>query len=117
MNRIIIEAIPPAHARLPCYQAQGAGDWFTDGDTLHIRVVAPEMDDEALAVAVHEAIEARLCASAGIAQAAVDTFDAGFTGSGEPGSAPDCPYREPHRAAMLVERAARYVLGLPDGGE
>ena len=55
-----------------------------------------------------ELAEALICKWLGVTQEAVDDFDMAFKGEGEPGDAPDCPYRIPHRVASAVE----YILAL-----
>ena len=120
-TRIIIEAVPPEKMRLPAYHEPLCGDWFFNpgnGD-LHIQIAAADIwdDEEAFLIALHETIEARLCFKAGVTQGAVDTFDSQFTGDGEPGDDPKAPYRDQHRAAMLIEHMMAWFLGKRDYGD
>lgn len=116
MQRILIDAIPAEQSRLPCYAEPLSGDWWHENGTLHITVIGPDLDDEAFLIGLHEMIEARLCAKAGISQADVDSFDQAFTGKGEPGDDPAAPYRIPHRRSMIVEHLVAQFMGLDDYG-
>lgn len=94
------------------------GNWrIGTDDSAAIFVSDTGNDDETFLIALHELIEMRLCAKAGVSQAAVDAFDAGYTGDGEPGDHPWCPYREQHRKAMLVEFLVADMLGLVGYGK
>lgn len=122
MTRIIIEAIAADKHRLPAYQGiDGAGDWYFDpknGD-LHICVTGTDVFDQndVFLVALHELIEAKLCACHGVTQGAVDAFDAAFESDGEAGDDPAAPYQKEHRAAMLIEHSVAMMLGIWDYGE
>lgn len=122
MSRIIIEAIQPKQARLAVYAQPGCGDWWYDRDgTLRIQVVADgEMDvidrQDLFLLAFHELSEAFLCRHSGVVQGAVDAFDKGFTGEGEPGDAEDSPYKTQHRKAMMLEHLMALFLGRYDHG-
>jgi len=119
-TRIIIEAVPPEQMRLPAYRQEGFGDWYVDRETGDIRVTVAGGDvwdqPELFLLALHELTEARLCFAAGVVQGAVDTFDAAFTGDGEPGDAPDAPYRVQHRQACMIEHLAALFLGITNHG-
>ena len=114
MKRIVISAIPPEQARLAPYTEPFSGDWWRDGDTLHITVTAEALCDDALLIAVHELVEARLCERDGVPQAAVDAFDVAFNGDGEPGDDPRAPYFAQHRRALLIEGMLAEFLGAGD---
>ena len=120
MTRIIIEAVPPDQMRLAAYHEEGCGDWYFCPHTgdLHIKVAGVDVWDQedVFLIALHEMIEARLCFKAGVTQGAVDSFDAAFTGEGEPGDDPAAPYRKQHRAAMLIEHATALFMGKWDYG-
>jgi hypothetical protein len=114
MPRIIIEAVPQNQMRPPYDQDERAGDWYTDanGDTI-IRTTGTDLaDDETFLYALHELVEMRLCQNVGITQEAVDAFDAAYVGDGEPGDADDCPYRQQHRRACLIEFLVADMLGI-----
>ena len=113
-HKIIIEALSHEAMRYDTL-----GDWFRDENgNMVIQTVGadPITDDAAFLVALHELVEAKLCANAGITQAQVDEFDLAFEGEGEPGDSPDAPYREQHRKAMLIEHMMASFLGLTDYG-
>jgi hypothetical protein len=97
--KIVIDTIPHDAQRYDT-----VGDWvWLDDDRLEIKV--SELGDrrqEAL-VAVHELVEALLCREHGITTEMVDAFDKSYTGDGEPGHAPDCPYRAEHSEATGIE--------------
>lgn len=116
MRRIIIEAIEPGEARLPCYAEAGSGDWFYKDDDLHIQVIAKHLSDEASLIALHEWIEAWLCRKAQVTQGDVDAFDLAFAGEGEPGDDPKSPYRKQHRRACIVEFLMSDFLGMAGYG-
>lgn len=122
MNRIEIRFIPEAEMRQP-----GIGDWWFEGDTLHIRATNDTLgvteggDQWPFLVAIHEAVEAFLCREAGVDQQAVDDFDNSFVPpdddpDAEPGDDPASPYREQHRKAMLIEHLLAIFLGVSDYG-
>lgn len=120
MTRIIIEALPPDKMRLEAYRETGCGDWFWDREgNLHIQVAGPDVWDheDSFLIALHEMVEARLCFKSGVTQGAVDSFDATFTGGGEPGEHKDAPYRKQHRAAGMIEHLFAIFLGRYDYGE
>lgn len=85
-----------------------AGDWYYRGDALNIVAVALGSWKMEACLQVHELTEALICKYLGVSQEAVDEFDMTFKGEGEPGDAPDCPYRIPHKVASAVE----YILAL-----
>lgn len=117
--RIIIETVTHEEMRPP-YNEPGEdtrGDWYvaTDG-VLIIKVTADVLSREGFLFALHEMIEAFLCIQRGVPQAAVDVFDAKFTGDGEPGDDPRAPYRDEHRQAMLIEHLMANFLGMDGYG-
>lgn len=120
--RIIIEAVAPEQMRLAAYREKGCGDWSVDdnGD-IRIQVAGDSVwqDEEGFLVALHEVIEARLCAKAGVTQEMVDDFDAAYEierdaglhgPNDEPGSDHRAPYRRQHNNAMVIESLVRRFL-------
>ena len=104
--------------RAPYNQEIAAGDWFfnDDGD-LVVRAIGTELKDpEVFLYALHELIEAYLCVQEGVPQAAVDNFDAAYSGCGEPGDEIAAPYRTQHRRAMLIEHLMAHFMGLDHYG-
>jgi hypothetical protein len=112
-RRIVVEALPQSKMRYGTI-----GDWFErDGDVVIQAVgVDPLSHDEAFLVALHELVEMKLCAKAGITQKEVDAFDAAHKGDGEPGDEWNAPYREQHRKAMIIEHLMANFLGITDYG-
>ena len=89
-----------------------AGDWYYDyHDRLQIRVA--QLDDRAMeaCIAVHEVVEALICASMGVTQEAVDRFDEAHPG-GEPGDDITAPYYKAHQIASGIERILAEALGV-----
>lgn len=63
-------------------------------------------------LAVHELVEAFLCRDAGIDYHAIDVFDIGYEGDGEPGDNPAAPYHAQHVIATEIEHRLADVLGV-----
>lgn len=106
--KIIIETIPHESQRYST-----CGDWFYDGDTLHIKVSELGSRRMAQLVAIHELVEVILCENAGVSQGDVDAFDLQFekdrlegkhSPADEPGDDLAAPYRRQHCFATAVER-------------
>lgn len=121
--RIIIETVDAVNVRIPGQE----GDWHynSEGDLI-IQVARRKIIDnvegnilstELFLFALHELIEAKLCADAGIDQEIVDMFDRDFRGAGEAGDASNCPYRQQHRRAMILEHLMADWLGVSGYGE
>jgi hypothetical protein len=107
--KITIYTIPHSARR---YDTVGDWAWSDDGERLTITV--SEMPDhryEALVV-VHELAEALLCREHEISTETVDAFDKSYAGDGEPGYAPDCPYRIEHTEATVVEMHLAVAMGV-----
>lgn len=104
---------------LPKLRYSTAGDYFEEDGQLKIQVFEQGNEDHNLLIAVHELVEQRLCEKAGITNEMIDAFDfeyeknrkEGDTDS-EPGDDPDCPYRDQHRFAMIVEQLVAKELGV-----
>ena len=110
MKSIQIDFIPKDQQRYDT-----VGDWYYDGDTLHIKASGGE--DEAFLISLHELVEAFLCHKHGVTQEQVDQFDFGWFGNGEPGDSSAAPYQKEHRFAMIVEHLIAHELGLTGYGE
>lgn len=111
--RIVIESIPHDQQRY-----ETCGDYTTDADgALHIRVSHTE-DDYDFLIAVHELIEAYLCAKRGITGEEIDAFDFAFERArkegnfDEPGNNPAAPYFMEHKFATAIERQVSKELGV-----
>ncbi len=112
---IHIKTIPHDSQRYPT-----VGDYWTSAAGVEeVRVSElPDWRYEAL-VAVHELIEMILTKQRGIAEEAISDFDVKFEREreegkafGEPGDAPDAPYRDEHFFATNVERLLAAELGV-----
>lgn len=85
------------------------GDWVFDySDLFKVRLTINVTNlgnwyYEAL-IALHELVEAMMCAANGVSQEDVDNFDTNFKGKGEPGDDPSAPYHKQHMIANVVER-------------
>ena len=94
-----------------------AGDWWWEGDTLHIRVSQfPESPAKAryeFLVAIHEYVEAMLCKFQGVSEADVDAWDLGPGAAMEdPGNDPRAPYHQQHKEGLLIEKLMAQALKL-----
>lgn len=105
-----IRTIPHADQRYPT-----AGDWWWEGDTLHIRVSQLGDPRFEFLVAVHEFVEAMLCKFQGVPEHAVDRWDLTYKGdyADDPGNDPGAPYHNQHREGIVHERLLAYTLALP----
>ena len=89
------------------------GDYFRNGaGTDCIEILDMGSADHEFAVAVHELVESFLCRRRGVTYDQVDAFDFAYTGDGEPGDAPDCPYAKEHLFATKIEAMIVAELGL-----
>lgn len=108
MIKVTIETIPHS-----AHRYNTIGDWLVDQNgALIIRV--SDLADWRLEmlVAIHELIEAALCAHANITQEKVDAFDMNYKGDEEPGDDPKAPYAGPHCVATGVERIIAACMGI-----
>jgi hypothetical protein len=105
---ITIQTIPHDTQRYPT-----AGDWvWVDDHNLVIHVSGlGDRRYEAL-LAVHELVEALLCREHGITTATADAFDIAFDGDGDAGDDANCPYRQEHFIATVIEMQMANALGV-----
>jgi hypothetical protein len=97
----------------------GADWWWDEAGDLQVRV-ASELEDwrEAMALAIHEAIEALISKHMWITVAQVDDYDAKFErehpgdSTTNVGDIDDCPYRQPHNYATAAERVLAAALNI-----
>jgi hypothetical protein len=99
----------------------GWGDWWFEGDVLHVRSVNDDPDCNPFLIALHELVECWLCKERGITAEQVDAFDAAFelkrvNEDDEPGDDPAAPYHRQHRFACLIEFMTALELGIVDYG-
>lgn len=110
------QVIPHSEQRYPT-----VGDWWWEGDTLHMRV--SKMSDERYEwlVMLHETIECIMCKLMHINEPDVTKFDEDFEAAKEAGQYSDddeagddehAPYRIQHAIASVAERAIGAVLGV-----
>jgi len=103
--RVVIETIPHKDQRY-----ETCGDWFWTHGALRILVSETGNEDYNFLVAIHEMIEAYLCATSGISEESVTQFDMEFERQrkegdvNEPGDSKEAPYHAQHRIASEVER-------------
>ncbi len=118
-TRLLFEAYRIAHDD---QRYQTCGDWqcMTDG-SCHITVSKMSDPRYELLVAIHELVEATLCAERGIKQSAVDEFDMAFeaeraagkhTPEAEAGMDPRCPCRRQHMIATAIEMLLAEEMGV-----
>lgn len=96
-----------------------AGDYFEKDGVLNIEVFDQGDPDKNLLIALHELVEQHLCQKRGITNDQIDAFDFQYEENreegdetSEPGDHPDCPYRNEHRFAMIVEQMMAHELGI-----
>lgn len=116
MIGVAIKFIPNAAQRYPT-----VGDWLWRSATLRVFVSRMSKPEYCICVAVHEIVEAILCARAGVSQESVDAFDIQYEKEreaglhpkfSEPGDDVHAPYHEQHVAATKVEMVLAQVLGV-----
>jgi hypothetical protein len=108
---IVIATVSHGQQRYPTL-----GDWYPGEDGALNIVISSLPGPSALAVAIHELVEAVLCNWDSITAEEVDTFDMEHLAGGEigePGDHPEAPYREQHKVATRIERAVVEALGIP----
>jgi hypothetical protein len=112
--RIEVQTIPHEAQRYPT-----VGDYWEENEVVQVRV--SEMQDwrYVILVAVHEIVESMLTRYRGITEEAIGDFDMAFERKreeglvrGEPGDAPDSPYRREHFFATSLERLLAAELGV-----
>lgn len=118
--KILIESIPHSEQRYDT-----VGDWqWPDEENHPLRISVSDMFYKyKCLIAVHELIEAILCAegtfySTAILQEAVDSFDKNWKPHDditEPGDDPNAPYHRQHMFASLVERMLAAEMGISWG--
>jgi hypothetical protein len=127
LKKIVIEVIPQASQRY-----ETIGDYWWEGDTLHIRVSDCGDPRYAACVALHEFVESTICQHRGIDEPQIMAFDKAFEASrkvttlpsgevqfvegpdldAEPGDDPAAPYGKEHRFAENLERLYAAELGV-----
>ena len=116
---LLFEAYRIAHAD---QRYDTVGDWQaqTDG-SCHITVSKMSDPRYEILVAIHELVEATLCAERGIKQSQVDAFDKLFESerarglhnpNREPGADPRAPYNRQHMIATAVEMILANEMGV-----
>ena len=115
--KILIQTIPHSSQRY-----NTIGDWqfvkgltswsFSSEKSLAIHISAMSDERYEFLIALHEMVEAYLCKHADISGKAVDEFDMSFTGEGEPGDDPSCPYNRQHRVASAIEELVALHLDI-----
>lgn len=115
VKTVTIKTIPHNDQRYPT-----VGDWIWDAETgdLQVRVSSTEDWREAMAVGVHEVVEALCCIQDGVNPLRVDSFDIDYEqhrkagDDSEPGDDPIAPYYSQHQTATNVEHILSTALGL-----
>jgi len=96
-----------------------AGDYQDKGGIVQITVFNQGDNDKNFLIALHELVEQYLCKKRGISEEQIDAFDFAYELNraegdldSEPGDAPECPYRDEHRFAMIIEQLMAHELGV-----
>lgn len=117
--RVVIETIPHNKQRYDT-----VGDWWWDAGVLHIRVSRLNNAEEEHLIAIHEYVEALLCAEQNIDQNEVTDFDKRWLNGpyhtpfrpgdrrAEPGDSPEAPYHLQHGVATGIERILASAMNL-----
>lgn len=107
INSVRIETVSP---KLMAYRT--VGDWGITGTHLWIKIADTGNWSYNMLVAVHELVEALLCAYLGISESRVTKFDLAHQGDDDPGSHPKAPYHDQHMVAMGIEMILSVALGI-----
>jgi hypothetical protein len=97
----------------------GGADWqFDQNGDLNVRISQMIDPRYEVTLAIHEIVEAVLCAFHGITDKEVDAYDiprdlADPANTCNRGDEVDCPYRAEHNAATACERVVAGELGVP----
>ncbi len=119
VTRLLFDAYRIAHED-QAYNTVGNWQCSTDG-SCHITVSKMSDPRYEILVAIHELIEATLCAERGIKQSVVDEFDKLFEAEreagkhppeAEPGDDPRAPYHHQHLFATSIETALAFEMGV-----
>lgn len=96
-----------------------AGDYYEENGKLVIEVFNQGDDRKSMLIAIHELVEHLLCKQRGVTNEQIDTFDFEYEknreeddDTSEPGDDPDCPYRDEHRFAMIMEQMMAHEMGV-----
>lgn len=95
------------------------GDYFENDGMLNIEIFDQGNEDHIFLIAIHELVEQYLTKKRGITNEQIDEFDFEYEKNrskddrgSEPGDAIDCPYRNEHRFATIVEQMLAHELGI-----
>lgn len=96
-----------------------AGDYYEENGDLIIEAFKQGNPDHDFLIQLHELVEHYLTKKRGITNKMIDDFDFQYEenraeddDTSEPGDDPNCPYRNEHRFAMIVEQMMAHELGV-----
>jgi hypothetical protein len=106
---IVVNVIPHQQQRYDT-----CGDWRIDSNTDTLVINISFLGDWKMeaCLTLHEYVEAIRCMADRIDQNVVDQWDFNFTGKGEPGDDPKCPYHRQHLEATKAEHSLARQLGV-----
>lgn len=107
MIKITAETVKPEEQRY-----KTCGDWVFSGQELNVKVIECGTVGYEFLLAIHEMVEAYLCAAHGISGRRVDNWDLAHIDDPEPGEMTKCPYRREHEIATIIERILAHELGI-----
>ena len=81
-----------------------AGDYYATPSGWQFAVSRQKSVDDEFLILIHELVEWYLTQRNGIREEDITAFDVAHPSSKDPGSEPDAPYRNEHRAALEVEK-------------
>lgn len=89
-----------------------AGDYYAIPGGWQFAISRQKSIDDEFSILIHEMVEWYLTQRNGTREEDITAFDVAHESSPDPGSEPDAPYRNEHRAAMEVEKVlSRYYAG------
>lgn len=105
--KILLQTIPHRKQRY-----NTLGDWFEKNGMLCIRVSQLVKREHEILIAIHELIEAVLCAKRGISEDSVMNFDEAHPELEDPGDSISAPYHFQHEFAKRIERMMCGEMGI-----
>jgi hypothetical protein len=115
MKDIWIKTIPAKDQRYIT-----AGDYYEKDGEIHFKITNQANEDYEFMIAVHELIEEYLIRKAGLTHKQIDDYDfaweekekKGLTKASQPGDEEDCPYKDQHVFATIIEGLLATQLGI-----
>jgi hypothetical protein len=117
MKDIVIRTIPLEEQRY-----NTAGDYWETDTEIHFRITKQEDERSEWAILLHEMTEFALTKQHGITEEQITDYDLKWEvrfnegsmsiGANEPGDEKDCPYKDEHSIALIIERIYCMAAGV-----